>query len=84
MTKDLEQQSVASKQRTILLNPTPGVILRVPIVLPCPFSLTWMDPEDGPLSKCQLSSVSASVSTVIEAFTKTLGGTLRLTGIFLF
>jgi hypothetical protein len=44
-------------------------------MLPFPFSLTWMDPKDGAVSKRELSSVSSSVSTVTRAFTKTPGGT---------
>lgn len=62
----------------------PGTTLQNPIVLPCPFSLTWVDPKDGPLSKCQLASGSTRGSTVTEAFAKTPGGTPRLTDSFLF
>lgn len=54
-------------------------------MLLCPVTLTWMDGQEGPLSKGQLSIAGAtSISTAVDAFTKTPGGTLRLIDIFLF
>lgn len=40
----------------------------------CLITLTWMDSQDGPLSKRQLSiAAPTSVNTVVEAFTRTPG-----------
>lgn len=50
-----------------------------------PVTLTRMDSQDGPFSKCQLSRATAtSINTVTEDFTKTPGADLRLVDIFLF
>lgn len=73
------------KQYLVLWNLTLGWNSRISSILLCPVTLTWVDSQDGPLSKCQLSIASTtSISTALEAFTRTLGRLLKLTDFLLF
>lgn len=79
------QQDLVPRWHTLLLKLTPGVTFQSFHMLPCPVILTWMDSQDGALSKCELSIASTTgISTAVEAFTRTPGAPLGLTENFLF
>lgn len=66
------KQDLVLRQHTFLSNQ--GQNSRISRMLLCPFTLTWMDSQDGPLSKRQLSiATTTRVNTVTEAFTRTPG-----------
>lgn len=66
------KQDLVLRQHTFLSNQEQNS--RISRMLLCPFTLTWMDSQDGPPSKRQLAvATTTRVNTVAEAFTRTLG-----------